>query len=142
MKKIIIGLLLMLCITGCFAKENCERNTEKNIMYIMMGEIIRFEFEESYDKCVKGDEEYNKNETAIVTKFELINNQAKTTFNNVDFKGKTVADALYTLEETAENNDRDINKVNLYTTSSKDYSSYLSYEVDIKYILQKRLIRF
>lgn len=139
MKKIIL-LLVIFILTGCsLEKEDCDIHTTKQILYISGSDSIKFEFEENYDKCIKGKEEYTKNHNSVITGFELINESAKKTFNNIDFVGKTMTEALNTYEEVAENNGRDISKVDIYTTSSEDYSSYLSYEVNTSIMTEEEI---
>lgn len=130
-KKILISLLILIifCVSGC-TKEECKERTIKQTMYLSNEVLVKFDFEETYDACKKGDEKYKKNEKQLVTNFELVNSKAKTVFNNIDFKNRTLKEALELFEEVSDNNELNIESIDIYTTSKNDYSSYLTYDVN------------
>lgn len=124
MKKIMGAILciILLTTTGCGEKKNCEEKQESQVMYLSAGATIKLEFDEITNEC---DGTKTK-----VTEFVLKNNDAKTIFNNIDFKNKTLEEALVLIEDVAKNNEYKIEEMKIYTTSNNDYSSYLTYKVN------------
>ena len=126
-RKILIILMLMLFFTGCGEKKECNNIENDEVLYLIGDAIVKYEFLESADECKIKDEVIILNEKTVVSNFSLINEKAKELFNDIDFKNLSLEDALKLYEETILKNELTINDI--YTTSDKDYTSYLSSSV-------------
>ena len=126
---IFLGIIVILSLTSCSQKEVCNNIKNDEVLYLIGDAKIKFEFEEKAKECRSSDKTTMENEETVVTNFELVNAKASTVFNNINFKNLSLEDALKLYEETATKNELIINDIDMYTTSKKDYTSYLSYNV-------------
>lgn len=138
MKKKLLFLLVLLVIfmTGC-AKEECTQRSIEQTMYVSSDTLVKINFKENYDFCIKGEDKYNKNEAEIVTSFEPVNAKAKEVFEGVDLKDKTLKEALKEYGKVLDSKGVSVEDVDIYTSSKKDYSNYLMYNTTNTYIDKK-----
>ena len=82
-----------------------EVKTYQYKMYVKSISIIKFIFETSYDECTdsQGKKYACGNYSDKVINYEIFD-QENDLFNNINFNGKTVIDALSTLVEVANTN--------------------------------------
>ena len=122
---IFLGIIVILSLTSCSQKEVCNNIKNDEVLYLIGDAKIKFEFEEKAKECKSSDKTTMENEETVVTNFELVNAKASTVFNNINFKNLSLEDSLKLYEETATKNELIINDIDMYTTSKKDYTSYL-----------------
>lgn len=122
-KKVLIGiasvLILAIVITGSILlfKDNKEDTKENKIlkeqtytMYVKINPLVKLTFKETYYECSytndNGEEEKTicSDEEDSIIDYTLINDDAKDIYNSIDFKGKTVLDALLVLCDVARDN--------------------------------------
>ena len=117
-KKVLICILVtLILIIGCIflfgsAKESTNANketTNKYIAYVKINPIIKLEYSNTCkkDNCTK----------PVITKYELINEDAKNIYNNIDLIGtkNTLYDVLYLISKTAADNNIEFEDVEIYS---------------------------
>lgn len=115
-KKIFIigGILLVVAvlIIGTIfllkpSKKDKKEEEKIYTMYVKINPLVKLTFKEVVVECEdeKGDKTVcSGNITNEIIDYELINNDAKTIYNKLDFKGKEVIDVLVELCDTAREN--------------------------------------
>jgi len=144
---IIIGTILLLSILGVggyfvFRKKPTtlpleieEKKVENTYtMYVKINPLVKIVLKEVYTECT--DEDGKKTvcssiENSVVD-YELINDDAKEVYDDLDFNGKTVLDVLVMLCDTARENDIGFEKLEI----TSDWSNYYT-EDEIKEALKE-----
>lgn len=115
-RKVQIGLaivvfLLLVAVAIFFCTKKEEAKEEKKhieMEYTMLVEInpsVKLTFQESYDECTTdGKQSICSEKEQRVIAYELINDDAKEIYKNIDFKGKKLYEAIATLCDTAKDN--------------------------------------
>jgi uncharacterized repeat protein (TIGR02543 family) len=128
-KKIVIGIiivLLILIVGVCFVLFNNKNNETKEgkvlknetfTAYLKINPLVKLTFDASYYECTTKD-----GKTSIcgkykseVTKVELLNDDAKNIYKDIDFKGKSIDSSITNLIVTAYDKGYDIKNITLTT---------------------------
>lgn len=116
-KKLLIGIafiiiLIILIVGGIFLfkenKNNKEETTSNYVAYIKINPSIKLEYKQICN---------NKCEEPIVLKYELINDDAKNIFEDIDLlqNDKTLYKVIDLITETTKNNNIKFDKVEIYS---------------------------
>ena len=138
---IVITLLLSIIIINVTKKEDKTiHKVETHSMYVKINPLVKLVFKEKYSLCKNknGKEEICGGITNEVVGYELINDDAKSIYKDLDFINKDLFQSLLMLCETARDNKIVFDKLELTTDSKsisiKDITAYLKnnskYEVD------------
>jgi hypothetical protein len=128
-KKILLGIiviLIILFIGTCLLTINNKNNkiTKNKVLkentytaYIKINPEVKLTFNASYYECSTKNEKTSicgkyKNE---VTKVELLNDDAKNIYKDIDFTGKSLYESILTIIETANDNGYNIKDVSWTT---------------------------
>lgn len=118
-KLIILGIVLVVIISGIITgvvlnvkKSKPTVETKEKIyktydMYIKINPLVRLTFQVEYEECedpVTGVKNICPINTEKVTNYELINNDAKDIYDNINFKNKSVMDSIIELCDVARAN--------------------------------------
>jgi len=133
---IIIGVVLILIIAGVLIimmmnkkkqSINIENTTQavenqKYEMYVKINPLVKLIFEQVYEECkdVEGNKYACAEPSFNVVDYELVNNDAKNIYKELDFFGVSLNDALIMLCDTAKDKNIDFNQVELTT----DYNNF------------------
>lgn len=126
-KKLIVGIiiiLLILIVGASFIILNSNKTKETKVLknetftaYLKINPLVKLTYDVSYYEC-----NTKNGKTSIcgkyqneVTKVELLNEDAKNIYKDIDFKGKSLDETLITLIETANDNSYDIKNITLTT---------------------------
>ncbi len=138
--KVIIILLAALLsisiITACYfiadarRKQNMKtRKEEMHSLYFKISPIVKLNFNERYYVCKNKNDKNCDKHYYRVTSFDLINDEAKKVYKDLDFKDKDLYQVILTLCDTAFNNKIDVKKIELFTDSDtltdSNIASYL-----------------
>ncbi len=127
---IIIGivfiLLIILALIFIFSYPKKETSNKGNkveetyTMYVKINPLVKLTFKEEYKTCDDGQGKQIVCSEIIneVTDFELLNDDAKEFYHSLDFKGKTISEALVSLCDIAKDNDVLFEKLEI-TSDSK-----------------------
>ena len=152
-KKLLIGLgiaiLLIITIVIILLVEkpksenneipnnNVETNTETPVameethtMYVSINPLVKLVFKEEYTICKdENNQEYVCGGIATdIIDYELINDDAKDVYKDIDFTGKTVEDVLLILCDTARDNDIAFESLEITTDSNNvDRDALMNY---------------
>lgn len=112
-----------------------EVKTYQYKMYVKSISIIKFIFETSYDECTdsQGKKYACGNYSDKVINYEIFD-QENDLFNNINFNGKTVIDALSTLVEVANTNnieDKSLKIITNYEFSYKEITDELKSQFNL-----------
>lgn len=139
-KKVIIGIIIvvLLVVVGgifLFTKNKKDDNQNKTLkeetytMYVSINPLVKLTFKETYYECLN-----EKNEKVIcsesdnqVIDYNLLNDDAKDIYKDIDFKGKDVYQSLVTLCDVARDN----------KIAFKSFEITSNYHFDRKNIIQK-----
>ena len=149
LKKILIPIIVVivvLIIIGCvlfkFVLTDKAKNEDKNNIdnnevntvdtnytaYISINPLIKLTFKVSCKDNVCSE--------PLVTDYELVNDDAKEIYNDINIKGKTLNDSVNELASIAENNNYSFETIKVYTDwSNDDYfenNNDISIDVEIK----------
>lgn len=113
--KTVIGLgliILIIIIVGLIIILNKDKDEKKvlreatHTMYVKINPTVKLDFKIIYYECLddNGKVTYCADYDDEVMDFELINDDAKEFYNEMDFKGKTVIDSLISLCDIARDN--------------------------------------
>ena len=127
-KKLLIGIafiiiLIILIVGGIFLfkenKNNKEETTSNYVAYIKINPSIKLEYKQICNN--------NKCEEPIVLKYELINDDAKNIFEDIDLlqNDKTLYKVINLITETTKNNNIKFDKVEIYS-DWKNAQSYMN----------------
>ncbi len=122
-KKVLIGiasvLILAILIVGSIFlfKDNKKDNKENKLlkeqtytMYVKINPLVKLTFKETYYECSYVNDDGKEEKTICsdkednIMEYTLINDDAKDIYNTIDFKGKTVLEALIVLCDVARDN--------------------------------------
>ncbi len=115
----VIIIILAIAIIGIVLKTNKNKDSlmytdntpihkeETHSMFVKINPFVKLVFKQEYDLCKDktGREYICSDETNNVIDYELINDDAKNFYKDLDFKNKNLYDALLMLCETAVDND-------------------------------------
>lgn len=128
----IIGIII------CFGTNEKHVNKEKKVleensytMYYKEEAIIKFTFRESFYKCGSS---VCSDYTERVSNFELVNDQAKNLYSNVNIKNKDLDEAVSILISEAKNKSRNIQSLQLISDWKSRYN-----EDEFKSLLKEHL---
>lgn len=104
---IVVAIIAALAVIFCTKKEGAkEEKKHIEMEYTMLVEInpsVKLTFQESYDECI--DKDGNKSvcstKEQTVTEYDLVNEDAKEIYKDIDFKGEKLYEAITTLCDTA-----------------------------------------
>jgi hypothetical protein len=93
-------------------------------MYVKINPLVKLIFEQTFEKCTDadGNEYVCENPSFNVVDYELVNNDAKNIYKDLDLFGVDLSDAIALLCDTARDNNIDFNQVEV-TTDYYDFSS-------------------
>lgn len=116
---------------------NVETNTETPVameethtMYVSINPLVKLVFKEEYTICKdENNQEYVCGGIATdIIDYELINDDAKDVYKDLDFTGKTVEDVLLILCDTARDNDIGFESLEITTDSNNvDRDALMNY---------------
>lgn len=119
---ILIILVIVLSVVGfIFIKDkdtkNLETKHETYVAYVKINPLVKLTFDVNY-KCDKE----NKCETVDnkITNIDLLNNDAKNIYSNLEYKDKSLELVVASLIDIAEQNNKDISKVTITSTYEFD----------------------
>ncbi len=103
---ILVALLVGVIIALNTNKDEKVLKTETHTMYVKINPLVKLTFEVSYYECLneKGEKTICGDSTQLVTDYELINDDAKEFYKEMDFKGKDVMKVVVALCDTARDN--------------------------------------
>lgn len=133
---ILAAILSISIITTCYfiadarRKQSLKtRKEEMHILYFKISPIVKLNFKERYYVCKNENDKKCDKHYYRVTSFELINEEAKKVYKDLDFKDKDLYQVILTLCDTAFDNKIDFKKVELLTDSDtlidSNITSYL-----------------
>lgn len=104
---------------GTTSKEE-NKNYETYTMYVKINPLVKLTYKVEYFKCKddNGKEHICGGANSEVIDYELVNNDAKDIYNNIDFNGKDLYDVLITLCDTARDNNIGFEKLEITTDDS------------------------
>ena len=112
-KKILIILIVIVLIVGiCLGvyyinKPKKKLETKTYEMYVKINPLVKLVYNVAYEECYNRatkQMEICSDISESVVDFELVNNDAKDIYNEIDFKGKSVGDSLIILCDVARDN--------------------------------------
>lgn len=165
-KKIIFGIItiiVVVCLLGIFLYKNKNTNNKKELkketytLYVSINPLVKLVFEETYFECTNdyGEKEICSSIENKVTESELINNDAKDIYKNLDFTNKTYLESIIMIMDKARENNIAFSEINLITDyenidyneiknkikENPDYTTNFNVFVDIKeYINEEEIL--
>lgn len=165
-KKIIFGIItiiVVVCLLGIFLYKNKNTNNKKELkketytLYVSINPLVKLVFEETYFECTN---DYGKKEICSsienkVIESELINNDAKDIYKNLDFTNKTYLESIIMIMDKARENNIAFSEINLITDyenidyneiknkikENPDYTTNFNVFIDIKeYINEEEIL--
>lgn len=114
-KGLVVLLFVIFCLTGCNKK---EENSSFEI-YVKINPLISFSFK------VQNDE-------VIVTDYKLENDKAREIFSDIDFKNKTLLEAIELYGDKVSEEKIDFTTIYIWTNwNNKDYFKSEKYNLDV-----------
>ena len=122
---VIIGIIILLIIDPKGKHKEDETNNKPvavekiHTMYVKINPLVKLTFKETYTLCKDDDgKEYACGEISTnVMDFELLNDDAKEFYKDLDFKNKKLSDVLLTLCEEARKNNVGFESLEITTDS-------------------------
>lgn len=165
-KKIIFGIItiiVVVCLLGIFLYKNKNTNNKKELkketytLYVSINPLVKLVFEETYFECTNdyGEKEICSSIENKVTESELINNDAKDIYKNLDFTNKTYLESIIMIMDKARENSIAFSEINLITDyenidyneiknkikENPDYTNNFNVFIDIKeYINEEEIL--
>jgi len=152
-KKIIIPVILIiviLVVLGAYFllsnnNENKESKVKKEgtfVAYVKINPLVKFTFHSVYYECTENNKTETCGEyTTTIEDVELLNDDAKETYKDVDFKGKSLAKGINMLISTAYENKINLKSISVYTDwyykldeLKNDVKNNLSSEIDVNLV--------
>jgi len=136
---IITSIILLIAIVGgiCLVlfgnKDNRSNNKSlkegEYVAYVKINPLVKLKFKSSFYECEDKDGKVNLCEkfTNEVIGAEFLNDDAKSIYKDLDFKGKSLNDAIVLIAKTAE--DKDYNITNIDINSNWNYIDNVKKEV-------------
>lgn len=173
-KKVLISIISILVLSilivgGIFIFKGSDKDTKENkllkeqtyTMYVKINPLVKLTFKETYYECTSTNDNGEEIKTICsdkedsIMEYTLINDDAKDIYNTIDFKGKSVLDALIVLCDVARDNKvafENLEIVSDYTfdkeeltqkiESGSKYESKINVYVDFKeYIKDDEIIK-
>ena len=129
---IIIGVIVVLAIAGIVSfilinnkptpKEDQKDSKEEiHTMYVKINPLVKLTYKETFYKCKDkdGNDTFCADGTGTVMDYELINDDAKEFYKDLDFNGKYVGEVLLMLCETARDNNVGFESLEITTDSER-----------------------
>ena len=118
---IIVGIVIFLLLNNKKQDNKKPEETKQNEtyeMYVKINPLVKLVFERVYQEC--NDEDGNSyaciaDESFNIVDYELVNNDAKNIYKDLDLFGVDLSDAIALLCDTAKDNNIDFNQVELTT---------------------------
>ncbi len=165
-KKIIFGIItiiVVVCLLGIFLYKNKNTNNKKELkketytLYVSINPLVKLVFEETYFECTNdyGEKEICSSIENKVTESELINDDAKEIYKNLDFTNKTYLESIIMIMDKARENNIAFSEINLITDyknidyneiknkikENPDYTNNFNVFIDIKeYINEEEVL--
>lgn len=128
---LIIGIVLYLILTKDNEQEN-KLKEETYTMYIKINPLVKMEFKESYYICIEDMvEKACSDKTNEITNYELINDDAKEIYKDIDLKGLSLIDALVKIYDTARDKNLEFDTIEIVANYKFD-SENLTDEIKTK----------
>lgn len=131
-KKLILSIIGIILLTEIIVfvfiiglnKNNSNKNKpslkqnlieETYVMFVKINPLVKLTFKESYYECEKedGKTEICSSRNDEVISYELLNEDAKKTYKEIDFTGKSVFNSLAILCDKARDNDIELKSIQL-----------------------------
>lgn len=115
-RKIVFGIIAVVAIIAIagmiFFVAKKEHGEEKKIkeatytMYVKINPLVKLTFQETYYECKDDEGNWHicSERSNQVLDYDMLNDDAKDVYHEIDFKGKTVADSLVVLCDVARDN--------------------------------------
>ncbi len=128
----IIGIVLLIgiivLVVFLITKKD-EPTEEKNLreetytMFVKINPLVKLTFKETYYECQKSDgtKDICSEVTNEVISYDLINNDAKEIYNDIDFKGMDVIESLIKLCDVARDNEIGFKSLEITTNRNLDW---------------------
>ena len=93
-------------------------------MYVKINPLVKLTLKETYTECIEedGSKSICVDISDSIIDYELLNNDAKEVYDNLDFTGKTVLEALVMLCDTARENDIGFEKLEIVSDWDNIYN--------------------
>jgi len=157
-------ILVLLIVAGmlAFLLTNKNKESGNNIttqqnktyeMYVKINPLVKLVFNETFELCTddSGKEYACGSPENNIVDFELVNNDAKEIYNDLDFYGKTINDVLVMLCDTARDNKIAFDKIDItsdynninnneimtYLQTHSKYNTLIEINIDIKEFINK-----
>lgn len=163
---IICGIILLLIVVGVVIFFLCNNKKQESVqpddtkqevktyeMYVKINPLVKLVFNTSFKECEDpdGNKEVCGGGIDTVVDYELVNNDAKEIYNDLDFYGMNILDVLVELCDTARANGigfeklditSDYNNINkdeiaMYLKEHSKYDTQVSINVDFKEYINK-----
>ncbi|MCM1370819.1 MAG: hypothetical protein NC181_02885 [Clostridium sp.] len=117
---LLLGGCLVISLAGCGNKENTNTKKEKEainnyVAYIKINPLVKLELTQT---CKDND-----CTDPVITNYDLVNDDAKEMYKDIDFKDKTLLDIIPTLTDTVYDNGINFNNISIQTDWEDVYSS-------------------
>lgn len=146
---VIIGIISLVLINNKPSKkeDNKVQKEEIHTMYVKINPLVKLTYKETFYKCKdkEGKDTLCADGTGTVMGYELINDDAKEFYKDLDFNGKYIGEVLLMLCETARDNNVGFESLEITTDSEhfnkeemldylKDNSKYeFSYDIYVNF---------
>lgn len=123
---LLIGIIVMIIIPFGNKDDDSKKLVENAYtMYVKINPLVKLSVKEKYYECKKeGTTKYEKcsEVTEEVVSYNLLNNDAKEIYKDIDLKTKNVVDALVVLYDTARKSEIEFTNIEITTNWSNRYS--------------------
>lgn len=117
-KGLLVFLFVIFCLVGCSKKEVVKEKTSFEI-YVKINPLISFKFK-------------LENDEVIVTDYKLENDKANEIFADIDFKNKTLMEAIELYGDKVSDTGISFNTIYIWTTwDNKEYFKSEKYNLDV-----------
>lgn len=112
---LIVGALVIFFIMNGNKKDEKVLKKEMHTMYVKINPLVKLTFELSYYECLdeNGEKTICGESSQLVTDYQLINDDAKEFYKEMDFKGKDVMNVVIALCDTARDNNIGFNSLEI-----------------------------
>lgn len=103
----IVVLIISLIVKKAGSNDNKILKEQTYTMYVKINPLVKLTFKETFYECTKasGEKDICSKVTNGVVDYELVNNDAKDIYNDIDFNGLSVIESLIKLCDVARDND-------------------------------------
>lgn len=125
-KGLLVLLFIILCTVGCSKKEAVPEKTSFEI-YLKINPLISFQFKVQKDEV-------------IVTDFKLENDKARKIFGDIDFKNKTLLEAIELYGDKVSEEKIDFTTIYVWTNwDNKEYFKSEKYNLDVTVVSDEEM---